>query len=95
MAKPFPTDHSIMKLAVAAEQHRKMNMASSSSVLTNPTVVIKKEEIQRQPVIESINSKPSPYSYQGANLITHHKAGSKRKKYSKLFLKIRMARLRV
>ena len=82
MAKPFPTDHSIMKLAVAAEQHRKMNMASSSSnVLTNPTVAVKKEEIvHRKPVIESTNSKPSPHAYQGGNLITHHKAGSKRKK---------------
>lgn len=81
MAKPFPTDHSIMKLAVAAEQHRKMNMASSTSnVLTNPTVVVKKEEVHRKPVIESTNSKPSPHAYQGANLITHHKAGSKRKK---------------
>lgn len=80
MAKPFPTDHSIMKLAVAAEQHRKMNMASSSSnVLTNPTVVVKKEEIpHRKPVIESTNSKA--HAYQGGNLITHHKAGSKRKK---------------
>ena len=86
MAKPFPTDHSIMKLAVAAEQHRKMNMAASSSagtnkVLTNPSVVIKKEEILlRKPVIESTKASPRG-GYQGSNLITTQKAGSKRKKY--------------
>lgn len=85
MAKPFPTDHSIMKLAVAAEQHRKMNMAASSSagtnkVLTNPSVVIKKEEILlRKPVIESTKASPRG-GYQGSNLITTQKAGSKRKK---------------
>ena len=53
--------------------------SSSSNVLTNPTVVVKKEEIpHRKPVIESTNSKA--HAYQGGNLITHHKAGSKRKK---------------
>ncbi|XP_066931388.1 deoxynucleotidyltransferase terminal-interacting protein 1-like [Clytia hemisphaerica] len=77
MSKQIPTDHSIMKLAVAAEQHQKMHMAAASSPSSQKrtSVLIKQEDgSSRKPVIES-----NKHHYQGGNLISH-KAGSKRKK---------------
>jgi len=75
MAKPMHTDHSIMKLAVAAEQHRKMNTTASAT----PIKVTVKQEDGRKPVIES-TAKHYQRQYQGEHLITH-KTGNKRKKY--------------
>lgn len=89
MAKSVPTDHSIMKLAVAAEQYRKMTLPGVSPstglpITTTSVIKVKQEEIPMQPMKKPVDTTPKHATHQryhGETQMTY-KSGSKRKKDS-------------